>query len=149
MADRARLDGMTAERLEELALSCTNVADQREGQAIAEASWPDLAALLSAEAHDNRQLAALCRAVANAERWRCGVGRTCCARRTATVRCVPVDFCGITNRGRMKCAVQDPRRRSRESPSRSRRDGMSTATRASGLACGDALPRTDSATMRA
>ena len=69
MANRPQgegLEGLTAERLDELALSCTNVADQREGQAIAEASWPDLAALLSAEAHDNRQLAALCRAVANA-----------------------------------------------------------------------------------
>ena len=71
MANRPQgegLEGLTPERLDELALSCTNVADQREGQAIAEASWPDLAALLSAEAHDNRQLAALCRAVAGAER---------------------------------------------------------------------------------
>ena len=72
MANRPQgegLEGLTPDRLDELALSCTNVADQREGQAIAEESWPDLAALLSAEAHDNRQLAALCRAVANAERW--------------------------------------------------------------------------------
>ena len=71
MANRPQgegLEGLTAERLEELALSCINVADQREEQAIAEASWPDLAALLSAEAHDNRQLATLCRVVANAER---------------------------------------------------------------------------------